>query len=106
MLALSALSTPGTKSAHPSSTTRGFRMLGIHACESLQPSTLPPRGKSSAPGSRSTEYLYPSPDRDFKLAHSAESSWNMKSGGNLVDCAGRPEREPSTRPRISQPGQN
>src|SRR6267378_893795 len=57
---------PRTKAPNPSTTTGGFRMLGIHACELGQIPPYCPTENPPSPRSVSTEFLYPSPTRDLQ----------------------------------------
>ena len=59
--ALSALPSPRTKPTNWGTTTRGFRMLGVHACELAQIASCCPKKNLRFACSASTEFLYPSP---------------------------------------------
>ena len=63
--ALHALPTPWAKPSNPGTTTRGFRMLGVHACELLRTPCCGQRGNPPFARPESTEFLYPSPQCDW-----------------------------------------
>src|SRR5512134_3315947 len=65
--AVRALPAPWTTPPNPSTTTRGFRMLGVHACELLRTQCCGQRGNPLSARSGSTEFLYPSPICDHLL---------------------------------------
>jgi hypothetical protein len=56
------LSAAASKTTNSRSTTGGFRMLGVHACELTHKTAGFPRQNGPFPHSPSTEFLYPSPE--------------------------------------------
>jgi hypothetical protein len=60
--ALHTLSAAPSKPANSCSTTGGFRMFEVHACELTHKTAGFPRKNAALPHSPSTEFLYPSPE--------------------------------------------
>ena len=103
--AATALPAPASKVQDFGLTTRGFRMLSVHTRELSRRSSKAQMEKPASSLNLSTEFLYPTPNCDLKLAASLGASRNMKSGGKRdnfrLTCSfkrfvGTPDQRPAS----------